>query len=193
MDTSHIHQSELILGGQKSGKSKRAEQLARIWLDASQTHCAAIIATAQVFDGEMQSRVDRHRELRAKTIPEVLAIEEPVRIGEMIVRHSSPEKLIILDCLTVWLTNLLMPHPDLAASGQIDADSEIRHFLEALQQAKGPVVLVSNEIGLGVIPMGRETRSFVDELGRLNQRVAEVCAAVTLMVAGLALNVKRPS
>lgn len=193
MGATQIHQSELILGGQKSGKSKRAEELARFWLDASQSHCAAIIATAQVFDGEMQSRVDRHRELRAQTIPEVIAIEEALHIGEMIVRHSSPEKLIILDCLTVWLTNLLMPHPDLAAVGQIDAENEVRLFLHALEHAKGPVVLVSNEIGLGVIPMGRETRHFVDELGRLNQRVAEVCAAVTLMVAGIPIKVKRPA
>jgi adenosylcobinamide kinase/adenosylcobinamide-phosphate guanylyltransferase len=188
-----IYQSELIIGGQKSGKSKRAEQLARFWLDTSQTHRAALIATAQVFDGEMKSRVDHHRELRAKTIPEVIVIEEPVHIGEMIVRHSSPDTLIILDCLTVWLTNLLMPHPDLASSEQVDADKEVGLFLQALGHAKGPVMLVSNEIGLGVIPMGRETRRFVDELGRLNQRVAEVSAAVTLMVAGIPIKAKRPS
>lgn len=187
-----ISPSELIIGGQKSGKSKRAEQLARFWLDTSPTHCAALIATAQVFDAEMKSRVDHHRALRSKTIPEVSVIEEPVHIGEMIVRHSSPDSIIILDCLTVWLTNLLMPHPDLASSKHVDADKEVGLFLQALEHAKGPVVLVSNEIGLGVIPMGRETRRFVDELGRLNQRVAEVCAAVTWMVAGIPIKAKRP-
>ena len=187
-----IYQSELLIGGQKSGKSKRAEQLARFWLDTSPTHCVALIATAQVFDAEMKSMVVHHRELRSKTIPEVGVIEEPVHIGEMIVRHSSPDTLIILDCLTVWLTNLLMPHPDLASSEHVDADKEVGLFLQALEHAKGPVVLVSNEIGLGVIPMGRETRRFVDELGRLNQRVADVCAAVTLMVAGIPIKAKRP-
>jgi len=190
MTTNAIYQSELIVGGQKSGKSKRAEQLVRQWLNSSQDHSAVLIATAQVFDSEMQSRVDRHKEIRAQTIPEITTIEEPLHIAAKLIEHSSAQNLIVVDCLTVWLTNLLMPHPDLQVSQKIDPQEQVTDFLQALVGAKGPVVLVSNEIGLGVIPMGRETRVFVDELGRLNQRVAQLCKAVTLMVAGIPLEMK---
>ncbi len=191
MSAADIQQTELIVGGQKSGKSKRAEQRVRQWLNQSNAHRALLIATAQVFDDEMQSRVDRHKEIRAQTIPEISTIEEPLHIGKILDEYSSPNTLIVVDCLTVWLTNLLMPHPDLESSKNINSQQQVNYFLQSLSCAKGPVVLVSNEIGLGVIPMGRETRFFVDELGRLNQRAAELCDAVTLMVAGIPLEIKR--
>jgi len=94
----------------------------------------------------------------------------------------------VVDCLTLWLTNLLMPMGEPASAAQIAGAQD--ELLAALQAAPGPVVLVSNEIGLGVIPMGRETRAFVDALGRLNQQAALACERVTLMAAGLPLVLK---
>ena len=188
-----IHSTELIVGGQKSGKSNLAERRVRQWLDRLDSHSALLIATATIFDDEMQARVDRHVATRAKNIPTLNTIEEPLHLGEMINCYSSAQQLVVVDCLTVWLTNLLMPHPELRAAQQADPQDEISAFFQAIKQAKGPVVLVSNEIGLGVIPMGRETRQFVDELGRLNQMAAALCEAVTLMVAGIPLEIKRPA
>lgn len=189
-----IAQSELILGGQKSGKSRRAELLARHWLDASSTHRAVLIATAQPWDEEMRQRIARHQADRAVRVPGMTTVEEPLALAEAIQKHSSPQMLVMVDCLTLWLTNLLMPaegvvyeeNRPLAPVGFAQAAS----FLIAITQATGPVVLVGNEIGLGVIPMGREVRAFVDALGRLNQDVAAACQRVTLMAAGLPLTLK---
>jgi len=189
-----IAQSELILGGQKSGKSRRAELLARHWLDASSTHRAVLIATAQPWDEEMRQRIARHQADRAVRVPGMTTVEEPLALAEAIQKHSSPQMLVMVDCLTLWLTNLLMPAEGvvyeedrpLAPVGFAQAAS----FLIAITQATGPVVLVGNEIGLGVIPMGREVRAFVDALGRLNQDVAAACQRVTLMAAGLPLTLK---
>jgi adenosylcobinamide kinase/adenosylcobinamide-phosphate guanylyltransferase len=115
---------------------------------------------------------------------------------------------VVVDCLTLWLTNLLMPYdsaensPENTKNGLKNApnnalDQQIRvqqaTFLIAIKNALGPVILVGNEIGLGVIPMGRETRAFVDALGRLNQDVAAVCDRVTFMAAGLPLTLKEPA
>lgn len=189
-----IAQSELILGGQKSGKSRRAELLARHWLDASSTHRAVLIATAQPWDEEMRQLIARHQADRAVRVPGMTTVEEPLALAEAIQKHSSPQMLVMVDCLTLWLTNLLMPAEGvvyeedrpLAPVGFAQAAS----FLIAITQATGPVVLVGNEIGLGVIPMGREVRAFVDALGRLNQDVAAACQRVTLMAAGLPLTLK---
>jgi adenosylcobinamide kinase/adenosylcobinamide-phosphate guanylyltransferase len=97
--------------------------------------------------------------------------------------------LLVVDCLTLWLTNGMMPmHPQ--AGAQFDVESQVSALTESIAIATGPVVLVGNEIGMGVIPMGAEVRTFVDALGRLNQRVAQACARVTLMAAGLPLTLK---
>jgi adenosylcobinamide kinase/adenosylcobinamide-phosphate guanylyltransferase len=99
------------------------------------------------------------------------------------------EVLLVVDCLTLWLTNGMMPmHPQ--AGTEFDVDSQVSALAESIAKATGPVVLVGNEIGMGVIPMGAEVRAFVDALGRLNQRVARACARVTLMAAGLPLTLK---
>jgi adenosylcobinamide kinase/adenosylcobinamide-phosphate guanylyltransferase len=98
----------------------------------------------------------------------------------------------VVDCLTLWLTNLLMPIENFKKNEALahDPRAQVALVLRAIEEAAGPVVLVGNEIGLGVIPLGRETRAFVDELGRLNQNVAAVCARVTFMAAGLPLTLK---
>jgi adenosylcobinamide kinase/adenosylcobinamide-phosphate guanylyltransferase len=181
-----VARSEFILGGQKSGKSRRAEALARQWLEATAGHRAVLIATGQAWDDEMRDRIQRHQRDRAERAPGLQTVEEPLALAAALNHHSTPQTLVVVDCLTLWLTNLLMPVQGEAgeAAGAIDA------LCEAIENAPGPVVLVGNEIGLGVIPMGREVRAFVDALGGLNQAVAQRCAIVTLMVAGMPLTLK---
>ncbi len=196
-----IARSELILGGQRSGKSRRAELLALAWLAQSQEHKAVLIATAQPWDDEMRERIARHKRDRAERVPGMLTIEEPREAAQALAQHSDLQTLVVVDCLTLWLTNLLMPHESAksSAKGQKNESKEaaaqqIRAqeatFLIAIKNAAGPLVLVGNEIGLGVIPLGRETRDFVDALGRLNQELASVCERVTFMAAGLPLTLK---
>lgn len=195
-----IAHSELILGGQRSGKSRRAEMLARQWLEADAAHQAVLIATAQPWDEEMQQRIARHQLDRAARVPGMRTVEEPQNLADAINAQTRADTLIVVDCLTLWLTNLRMPAlPEGLASGEgeqpaaHDAQAEelqITQLLEAIAQAPGPIVAVGNEIGLGVIPMGAQVRSFVDALGRLNQEVARVCQRVTLMAAGLPLTLK---
>lgn len=183
--------SELILGGQKSGKSRRAELLACQWLDAAPDHQAVLIATAQPWDDEMRQRIARHQADRAERVPGMRTVEEPIALAEVIRHHSGPRTLVVVDCLTLWLTNLLMP-ADTESNMPLApaASAQVASLLIAIQEAPGPVVLVGNEIGLGVIPMGREVRAFVDALGRLNQDVAAACERVTLMAAGMPLTLK---
>ena len=186
---------EFILGGQKSGKSRRAEQRAIDWLAAEpRAHRAVLIATAQAYDDEMLERIVRHQADRAERVPGMRTIEEPIELARAVVTQSSPETLVVIDCLTLWLTNLLMPMPSEDARPVTRTPAtHVAMLLAALREARGPVVLVGNEIGLGVIPLGRETRAFVDALGRLNQDVAAACHRVTLMAAGLPLSLKVPA
>jgi adenosylcobinamide kinase/adenosylcobinamide-phosphate guanylyltransferase len=187
-----IARSELILGGQKSGKSRRAEMLAHQWLAQSPQHRAVMIATARPWDDEMRERIRRHQQDRAERVPGMSTVEEPLELAQAITRHSAGNTMLVVDCLTLWLTNLLMPAPGFE-SNQPPAKALHEHiamFLRAIESAPGPVVLVGNEIGLGVIPLGRETRAFVDALGLLNQQAAGACERVTLMAAGLPLTLK---
>lgn len=187
MSGTTVAQSEFILGGQRSGKSRRAEELARGWLGANPTHQATLIATAQPWDDEMRERIARHQQDRAERLPGMATLEAPLQLAQAIAHHSRPERLLVVDCLTLWLTNWRMPAAGAPVADEADA---ITGLLDALAQAPGPLVLVGNEIGLGVIPMGREVRAFVDALGRLNQAVAQRCQRVTLMAAGLPLTLK---
>jgi len=109
MSTMPIAKSELILGGQKSGKSRRAELLARQWLDQSRDHRAVLIATAQPWDDEMRQRIARHQADRAQRVPGMATVEEPLALAETIQQHSHAQTLVVVDCLTLWLTNRLMP------------------------------------------------------------------------------------
>ena len=193
--------SELILGGQRSGKSRRAELLARDWLAQSPSHKAVMIATATAWDDEMRERIVRHKLDRSARVPGMLTIEEPIALGQAVQNHSTAQTIVVVDCLTLWLTNLLMPYEaaENLKTGQKNeskeavaqqARAQAASFLIAIKNSPGAVVLVGNEIGLGVIPMGRETRDFVDALGRLNQDVAAACERVTFMAAGLPLTLK---
>ena len=181
--------AELVLGGQKSGKSRRAETLARQWLQADAGHAAVLLATAEAWDDEMRQRIERHQRDRAERVPGMTTVETSLDLAAELTAHSQPHRLVVIDCLTLWLTRLLMP----AHGPALDAAAPVQALCEAIRQAPGPVVLVGNEIGLGVIPMGREVRAFVDALGLLNQSVAAACDRVTLMAAGLPLTLKEPA
>ena len=188
-----VARSELILGGQKSGKTRRAEALAAAWLAQSPAHRAVYIATAQAWDEEMRERIARHRRDRAQRVPALETVEEPGELARAIGAHSRADTLVVVDCLTLWLTARLLPAAGLApvqAAEALAQQAEDQVIANAIAAAAGPLVLVSNEIGLGVVPMGAETRAFVDALGRLNQQAALACERVTLMAAGLPLTLK---
>ena len=188
-----LARSEFILGGQKSGKSRRAESLAAAWLAQAPTQRAVLIATAQAHDAEMRARIARHQRERAERVPGLTTREAPHDLATAIVESGGAETLRVVDCLTLWLTQLRMPFAPDSVSNRpsVGAEqSEVAMLIEAVRNCPGPIVLVGNEIGLGVIPLGAEVRAFVDALGLLNQSVAAVCQRVTLMVAGQPLAVK---
>lgn len=189
-----LARSELILGGQKSGKTARAEMLAAAWLGQSSGHRAVYIATAQAWDEEMRERIARHRRDRAERVPRMETEEVPLELARAISRHSRADTLIVVDCLTLWLTALLMPAvPGGGSPAAVGSAAPHETIAAALRACAGPIVLISNEIGSGVIPMGRPTREFVDALGGLNQQAAAACERVTLMSAGLPLLLKGAS
>ena len=181
--------NEMILGGQRSGKSRCAEQRAAAWL-ALPSRSAVLLATARAGDEEMRLRITHHRLQRAERLPQLGCEEVPIDLAQAIFRHSAPGRLVVIDCLTLWLTNLLMPLEG-DPLDDIEWDRVREALCDAISEASGPVLLVSNEIGLGTSPMSREARHFVDELGRLHQAIAARCDRVTLMVAGIEVPVKR--
>ncbi|MCU7279643.1 bifunctional adenosylcobinamide kinase/adenosylcobinamide-phosphate guanylyltransferase [Pseudomonas peradeniyensis] len=169
----------LILGGARSGKSRLAEQLA----EASGLP-VTYIATSQPLDGEMNERVRLHRERRPAHWG---LVEEPVALADVLRAEAAEGRCLLVDCLTLWLTNLLMLEDDLRLAQERDA------LFDCLEQLPGTLVLVSNETGLGVVPMGELTRRYVDLAGTLHQAVAERCQRVVLTVAGLPLMLKGPA
>ena len=181
---------EFILGGQRSGKSRCGERRAADWLAGAPGRRAVLLATALAGDGEMRERIERHRLDRLERVPAMATDEDCLDLAAALRRHAAPDTLVLVDCLTLWTTRWLMPlegEPADATRWQAACDA----LAAALQQAPGLLVLVSNEIGLGLAPLSREARHFVDALGRLHQQVAAVCARVTLMVAGLEMAVRR--
>jgi len=177
----------LVLGGARSGKSAHAELLA-----AESGKDVLYIATAQAGDTEMAARIAHHRLQRSSAWR---TVEEPFALGAAITRWSTPQRLILIDCLTVWLSNLLFAEArEFPEVGDILPPAcfheERAAFLTALRQSAGEVVLVSNEVGMGIIPQGAVSRWFVDEAGRLNQSVAATCNRVQLVMAGLPLVLK---
>ena len=167
---------QLILGGARSGKSRLAEKL------AAESGCAVTyIATSQPLDGEMNERVRHHRERR----PEHWAlIEEPIELARVLRDNARADACLLVDCLTLWLTNLLMLEDLQRLNAERDA------LLECLAELPGEILFVSNETGMGVVPLGELTRRYVDEAGWLHQALAERCQRVVLRVAGLPLTLK---
>ncbi|KQW42882.1 MULTISPECIES: bifunctional adenosylcobinamide kinase/adenosylcobinamide-phosphate guanylyltransferase [unclassified Roseateles] len=167
---------ELIVGGQRSGKSRQAERLALRWPGR-----VVVVATALAADEEMRARIDHHRAARPTRFD---TIEAPLHLGAALRQTDDAGTLVVVDCLTLWLVNWLMPmHSAPDAAGW---QAERTALLALLPRLASRVVFVSNEVGWGVSPLGREVRHYVDELGRLNQDIASLCGRLTLMVAGRA-------
>lgn len=167
--------STLVLGGARSGKSAYAERLA-VETGLERLYCA----TATPFDAEMAARIARHRADRADEGWQT--IEEALDIAAVIRRDATPTCVILVDCLTLWLNNLMFAGQDVAVAQAA--------LLEALREARGPVILVSNEVGLGLVPETPLGRDFRDAQGRLNQAVAAQVASVVFVAAGLPLKLK---
>lgn len=172
----------LVLGGQRSGKSRHAERLARAWLEQDAGHEVLVVATALPGDEEMRERIERHRRDRDEALR---VVESPLQLGQTVREHAAAHRLIVVDCLTLWVSQALMPADHGASShGWPDWPALRQDWLGAMADSASPLVLVSNEIGAGVVPMGPEVRRVVDELGRLHQDVAQRCEKLTWMVAG---------
>ncbi len=166
--------SHFVLGGARSGKSRFAQARAEAWsLDL------VFVATGQPFDNEMIDRITRHQADRG---PRWSTIEAPVELATAILEHSRPNRLLLIDCLTLWTSNLLLGDRDISAAS--------RELTEAISTAQGPLILVANEVGLGIVPDNALARRFRDEAGRINQAVAAIAEEVTFVAAGLPLKMK---
>ena len=164
----------LIGGGSRSGKSAKALQLAR-----ERGRRLGFIATAQALDHEMRERIGAHREERG---PDFTTIEEPVHLAAAITRHARDYDALVVDCLTLWLNNIDLTDPSNLTAALIEA--------AALASPSSKVILVTNEVGCGIVPENAAARRFRDEAGKLNQRIAEAAAEVYWMVFGCALRLK---
>jgi adenosylcobinamide kinase/adenosylcobinamide-phosphate guanylyltransferase len=167
---------ELILGGVRSGKSRLAEQHAK---DSGLE--VVYIATAQVRDAEMQRRVAEHQARRPAAWR---AVEAGQNLAEVLQREAAEQRCVLVDCLTLWLTQLLCDASEQELRRECDA------LLAVLPHLPGQIILVGNETNMGVVPMGELSRRFCDEAGRLHQQLAQRCDRVYLTVAGLPLIVK---
>jgi adenosylcobinamide kinase / adenosylcobinamide-phosphate guanylyltransferase len=176
-----------VLGGARSGKSVHAEQLA-----SDSARPVTYIATARLADdAEFAARIAHHRARRPahwQLIEASVDLAAAVAEADADTETDASGRCILIDCLTLWLANLLCP-PD-GTAPRDDYLARFAAFESALGVASGKIIVVSNEIGLGVVPLGAATRLYVDELGRLNQRIAALSTQVTMMVAGLPLALK---
>ncbi|MDR9766849.1 bifunctional adenosylcobinamide kinase/adenosylcobinamide-phosphate guanylyltransferase [Shewanella baltica] len=201
----------LVLGGARSGKSRYGEALVRQYTALGFDAC--YVATAQALDDEMATRIAKHQAGRTDDGIEWQLFEESLALTALLKRLAKPGRVILVDCLTLWLTNQL-----LASNVKIDDDpaptewnatdfipsasstsndealaswqAEKTAFVDSLAELEGVVVLISNEVGSGIVPLGELSRQFVDEAGWLNQAVAALADNVTLVVAGLPLALK---
>ncbi len=170
----------LILGGARSGKSAFAEKLAT---DSGQP--VTYIATAQVYDPEFGQRVEHHKNRRPahwKTV------EQSFSLGEALQAHAKADEVIIVDCLTLWLAQCICPDCDRPQN--LSWQQERSTLLDVLPSLQGTVLLVSNEVGMGIVPLGEINRQFQDEQGRLNQAIAQLADQVSFIAAGLPLTLK---
>lgn len=172
----------LILGGVKSGKSRYAEQFAADLLasDVPSYESRILIATAQALDEEMHARISKHREARDA---DWTVIEAPLDLAAAL-SGLEGQKVVVIDCLTLWLTNLLM------LDDEVKLEAAITEFLAALEATAHAVILVSNETNMGIMPLGDLTRRYCDRAGLLHQQLATRCNKVDLVVAGLPMSLK---
>ena len=166
---------ELVLGGARSGKSRYAEQQA---IESAKQ--VIYIATAEAGDTEMAMRIKRHRDDRPQHWQ---TVEEPIKLAQVIQQYSDTNNCLLVDCLTLWLTNILF-----SRQGEVQQEvfeQETEALFEALAGFSGRLILVSNEVGLGIVPMDKMTRRFVDEAGFLHQKIATLSDKVVMVTAGL--------
>ncbi|NBB82152.1 MAG: bifunctional adenosylcobinamide kinase/adenosylcobinamide-phosphate guanylyltransferase [Alphaproteobacteria bacterium] len=163
----------LVLGGARSGKSRYAEEL------VERAPARTYLATAEAWDDEMRARIDAHKARRGAGW---VTVEAPLALAEAIDTEARPDRAVLVDCLTLWLGNLM--------GAERDVDAEGRRLVAALDRARGPVVVVSNEVGLGIVPDNALARAFRDHAGRLHQAVAAVARSVVFVAAGLPLPLK---
>jgi adenosylcobinamide kinase/adenosylcobinamide-phosphate guanylyltransferase len=166
----------LILGGARSGKSALAERLA-----SESMREVVYVATAQAGDEEMAARIAHHRMRRPASW---LSVEEPMHLADALLDNAREDRCVLVDCLTLWLSNLF---------GDTDPqrfEHERSLLLDVLPNLPGDVLMVSNEVGLGIVPMGALTRRFVDEAGRLHQSIAAISERVLFVAAGIPLVMK---
>lgn len=171
-----------ITGGAKSGKSSFALKLADEWaFKEKQTSISqkAYIATAQALDEEMREKIERHKKSRSE---EWITIEEPLNLANLIKDIGNKYNIILIDCLTLWLSNLLLNNKNVEA--------EIESFISALSTVECLLIVVSNEVGMGVVPENRLARRFRDLAGDLNQRIAEIADDAYLVVSGKPIKLK---
>ena len=161
--------SILVLGGARSGKSRFAESLASNHPEVN------YIATGIAVDDEMKARIERHRLDRSESWH---TIEEPINLADSLNQIESGSTCILIDCLSFWVNNCLFESQEVWIEQK-------QQFFQTLTKTPNPVIMVSNEVGMGITPMGVETRLFVDELGRLHQELARQVDTVVLMVAGI--------
>ena len=174
----------LILGGVRSGKSRYAEILASAYFaEKSSSENVILLATATAQDDAMSDRIAKHQASRPASWR---TVEEPLHLSKQLIRLASqfPKSLVLIDCLTLWLTNLLMQEDSVLLR------EEILSFEQALMATSQAVIMVSNETNMGITPLGELTRQYCDEIGALHQKIAAVCDHVDLVVAGLPLSLK---
>lgn len=165
----------LVMGGVKSGKSRFAESLA-----FAQDLPVTVVVTAQALDDEMRVRIEKHRQQRPAHWQ---TLEAPLHLGQALCTLDDGQ-FVIVDCLTLWLSNLLMKKDPAIV------EREMAAFEHAVAQHRGPLVLVSNETNMGVVPMGELSRNYCDQVGLMHQRLAKTCERVSLVLAGLPLDLK---
>jgi adenosylcobinamide kinase/adenosylcobinamide-phosphate guanylyltransferase len=169
--------STLVLGGARSGKSSFAE-----WLAVGASLARIYIATAQALDEEMRARISQHRLDRDGVWT---TVEAPLDLAGALRAHASADRILLVDCLTLWLSNVILAGRDEAA--------EIEELVAAIRDLATPAIFVSNEVGLGIVPENALARRFRDAQGRLNQKVAHVLPRAVFIAAGLPLLLKGPA
>lgn len=186
-----------VLGGARSGKSNFAEQQA-LSLAKTQHKQAVYIATATAFDDEMTARINKHQQDRHEKFK---LIESPLALSNTL-NQTQPANIYLLDCLTLWLNNVIYSKQGTAQNvSKEEIDEHLRQEIDLLvctlvsqfSSENYHIIIVSNEVGLGVIPMGESTRLFVDYCGWLNQKIASIAQQVTLLTAGIPLTLKSSS
>ncbi len=172
--------AELILGGVRSGKSRYAERCA-----IGSGKNIIYIATGVAGDAEMAERIERHRQERPATWE---IVEEPIELADTLQKYAAPERCILADCLTLWLSNVLFDKEGRLQEALFQREREL--LLKILPELPGRIVMVSNEVGMGIVPTNRRARRFVDEAGWLHQDLVKICTRVVWVIAGIPQVVK---